>query len=187
LHGLSKAYKSSGATKSSLQAAERASVVVAELVTAFPKLAKYRERQARINSELSNLQSSFEVPARAAQARAVASLDYLVRAYPGVDRYRADLVRALLRQTALARDATEFTLAESSARQSVGHAEKLASSARGDANIARAADCHLHLAVALLDRGRRAEAQIGAAVATSARLKQPDPKVLYDMACARHA
>ena len=187
LHGLSKAYKSSGAMNSALQAAERASVVVAELVTAFPELANYRERQARINSDLSNLQSSLGDPARAAQACAVASLDYLVRAYPGVDRYRADLVRALVRQTALTRDAAEFALAESSARQSVEHAEQIASSAKGDTNIARAADCHLHLAVVLLDRGRRAEAeaQIRAAVATSARLKQPDPKVLYDMACAR--
>jgi eukaryotic-like serine/threonine-protein kinase len=187
LHGLSKAYKTSSAMNSSLQAAERASDVVAGLVTAFPGSAKYRERQARINSDLSNLQTTLGYPAGAAEARAVASLDYLVRAYPGVDRYRADLVRALVRQTALARDVAEFALAESSARQAVEHAEQIASSAKGDANIARAADCHLHLAVVLLDRGRRAEAeaQIGAAVTTSARLKQPDPKVLYDMACAR--
>ena len=187
LQALSNAYKSRGATESSLQAVERASTLIADLVAQFPADAHYREWQARINSNVSILQSKLGIPALARQACAVAILDHLVRSYPGVDRYRLDLLRALERQPALARDAAELVLAEASARQSVEHAEQLARSVNRGTNIVRAANSHLHLAIVLLDRGRRAEAlaQVGAAEAASTRLKKPDATVLYSLACAR--
>ena len=101
--------------------------------------------------------------------------------------YRADLSAPSYGRSALARDAAELALAESSARQSVEHAEQLARSAKGDANIARAADCHLHLAAVLYDRGRRteAEAEIAAAVAFVRPAETARAEILYDLACVR--
>ena len=147
----------------------------------FPGPANYREKQAQINAELSKLQSSLGIPALIANF-AVATLDNLVKSYRGVERYRAAWFAPFVRQTTLARDAADLALAESSARQSVEHSEWLARSGKKEANLAGAADCHLHLSMVLLDIGHPAEAQTHLHVAESIvyRLKQPTSTVLFN-------
>src|SRR5262249_5070235 len=100
-----------------LDASERACALNEEVSIAHPETPYYKESLARSLRALSDRQVIAQRPARTAIARAISHYQDLVRIYPGVRRFRIDLIRALLLLAFQARLERDDSMAEDAARR----------------------------------------------------------------------
>jgi hypothetical protein len=185
LNRLAEAFWAQGFYSRMLSASEQSCHLAEGLARAHPESPQYTQVLAGNLRNHSSRQRAAKLPGRAALDRSAALYEDLVKAYPGVNPYRLDMLRVRIQQFNLSRNEGDRAAEDQAARAAVEGCNPLT---RGDAPndwLACAATCHLNLALASLDNNRRAEAERALRTAESLRdrLKPVDPSVHYDVAC----
>jgi tetratricopeptide (TPR) repeat protein len=169
-----------------LAASERACALAEELARTHPETSRFKELLARNLRRLSGHQAWAKLPARSTNARSAAIYEDLVRSYPGVDQFRVAVADISFREALLARADRDHGSARAAARRAADRSVELTKDPNAKGALARAANCHLLVAITDLDDDRPEEARrsIKAAESIMAQLTTVEPVVEYDLACA---
>ena len=157
LNSLADAQRGNNNFDAMLHASEQACALNEEIANAHPETPYYTESLARSLKSLSDRQTLAKLPARAAIARAVGRYQDLVRSYPGVSRFRTELIRALLGLAFLARQERDDAMSVEATRRAVSLCGLLTVDL-ADGSAALVADSQLALAMASFDMGHTDEA-----------------------------
>ena len=170
-----------------LSASEEACRLAEELARAHPEVPRYTHALADNLRNHSSRLTAANLPGHAALDRSASLYEELVRTYPGVNKYRVDLINVRLQQSLLARARSDHAAADEMARRAVQpvHSTDPGTGRRRVADVRRQ-----HLSQPGPDRPRRPPPRRGRARALQTaeslirRIKTGDSVPRYNLACA---